>query len=265
VATYAVGDVQGCFLTLQKLLARIPFDPAADTLWLVGDLVNRGPRSLETLRWAKGLGARHRVVLGNHDIHLLACAEGISAKKPRDTLDEVLHAPDRKDLLAWLRERPFLVREREGILVHAGVHPAWTGDDAERLAHEAERALRKDLEGFLVAGQEKPPKHWDDGLRGDARLSYILAALTRMRIVHPDGRMDLKFKGPPSDAPPGTIPWFRAERRTAGELVVFGHWAALGLDLGPTWIATDTGCVWGHALTAVRLDDRKVFAEDFAD
>lgn len=265
MATYAIGDLQGCFVTLQRLLARIRFDAAGDRLWLVGDLVNRGPRSLEVLRWARGLGDRHAAVLGNHDVHLLACAAGIAQPKGRDTLGEVLAAPDRADLVAWLRARPLLVRDGEHILVHAGVHPLWSAADAERLAREAERALARDLEAFLVAGQEKPPRSWDESLAGEARLSYILAALTRMRVVYADGKLDLKFKGPVEDAPPGTTPWFTAPCRRADATVVFGHWAALGLSMGPTWIATDTGCVWKNALTAVRLDDRAVFREKYAD
>jgi bis(5'-nucleosyl)-tetraphosphatase (symmetrical) len=266
VASYAVGDIQGCFKTLMRLLAAISFDPASDRLWVVGDLVNRGPRSLEVLRWARDLGERHHVVLGNHDLHLLSRAAGLTRARPRDTLDEILAARDRDELIDWLAERPFLVREGAVALAHAGIHPAWTAAEAEALAGELRRALAADREGFLAACEEKPPRSWDPTLSGKQRLSFLCAALTRMRMVHGSGRLVLDYKGPPDEGPPGTFPWFRAPgRRSTDTTVVFGHWASLGLDLGPSWVACDTGCVWGQRLTAVRLDDRTVFSEPFAD
>jgi bis(5'-nucleosyl)-tetraphosphatase (symmetrical) len=260
VATYAVGDIQGCFDTLQRLLRRICFRPEVDRLWLVGDLVNRGPRSLEVLRWARGLGAAASVVLGNHDLHLLARAAGVAPARRRDTLDPVLAADDRETLLDWVRARPLLHREGDRVLVHAGLLPRWSVEDAEELARGAEGALRgADWAGFLRkvgTGAGGGP-----AARGES-LASAAAVLTSVRVCRPDGSADEGYTGRPGDAPEGLLPWFDVPgRRSAGNTVVFGHWAALGLRNEPEVVALDTGCVWGGALTAVRLEDRRVFQE----
>lgn len=265
MSTYAIGDIQGCFLTLQKLLKRIAFDPRRDRLWLVGDLVNRGPRSLEVLRWAQGLGDRIVAVLGNHDLHLLARAAGVTRPKRRDNLENILQALDREALLDWLRQLPLYHREGNLALVHGGLHPAWSLEEAETLAREAETALRgrksKDALASIYTGR---PEGWDPQSSGIPRLQAILHILTRIRICRPDGRLDFEFKGEPETAPKGYLPWYEIpHRRTA--TVVFGHWAALGLRLMPDVLALDSGCVWGRELTALRLEDRKVFQEPCID
>jgi bis(5'-nucleosyl)-tetraphosphatase (symmetrical) len=268
MATYVIGDIQGCFTTLSRLLHRIEFDPGQDRIWLVGDLVNRGPRSLEVLRWARDLGDRLIAVLGNHDLHLLARAEGVRAPKSRDTLDEVLGAPDREALLDWLMSRPLLYRRDPFVLVHAGLLPAWSVHQAERLAAEVQSALdggmRKDLLRRLF--DKKEPLSWDGNLTGLTRFKVIANALTRMRTCTPDGRMCLDFAGPPKLAPAGCVPWYEVTSRASrSATVICGHWAALGLRIQPDVIALDTGCVWGGHLTAFRLDDREVFQEPMAD
>lgn len=262
MATYAVGDVQGCWRTLQRLLDRA--SPGSDDrLWLAGDLVNRGRGSLEVLRWAARQGDGLQVVLGNHDLHLLARASGSRGSKGKDTLDDVLRAPDRDDLLDWLAARPLLVQGGDHVLVHAGLLPAWTPAEAVGLAAEADRARAADRRGFLAAlNAAAPPLAWRDDLPSDDRLRLVVAALTRLRCCRPDGAMDLDYSGPPSTAPAGLVPWFEAPgRRSAGVTVVFGHWAALGLVLARGVVALDTGCVWGRALTCVRLDDGAVLQE----
>jgi bis(5'-nucleosyl)-tetraphosphatase (symmetrical) len=264
VTTYAIGDIQGCYSTLSRLLKRIDFDPECDRIWLVGDLVNRGKSSLEVLRWAKGLGSRLVTVLGNHDLHLLARAEGARARKPRDTLEEVLNAPDREELLDWLCRRPLLYREDPFILVHAGLLPSWSLDQAEDLAREVEEALgssrKRDLLEIVYKKEGPPP--WDDRLKGLERLRVIAQATTTLRTATVEGRPCPDFSGSPELAPPGCIPWFDIpSRANRSATVIFGHWAALGLQIQPGVMALDTGCVWGGQLTAVRLEDGAVFQE----
>ncbi|MBL9017938.1 MAG: symmetrical bis(5'-nucleosyl)-tetraphosphatase [Myxococcales bacterium] len=262
MARYAIGDVQGCMASLERLLALIAFSPARDELWLVGDLVNRGPRSLDVLRWAMSMGKSVTCVLGNHDLHLLARAAGAADAKKRDTLDEVLAAPDVDRLIDWLRQRPFVHAHQSLALVHAGLHPRWTIADAKARSADLERELRGPAwRVFLskINGGGKPPR-WDDKLGGSDRWRAILAYLVRVRMCHPDGKVDVQYDGPPSGAPAGLVPWFKLPTPAWGtHTVVFGHWAALGLDLGPRHLGIDTGCVWGRSLTAVRLDDRSVF------
>jgi bis(5'-nucleosyl)-tetraphosphatase (symmetrical) len=262
MATYAIGDIHGCFDTLQRLLRRIRYDRGQDRLWLVGDLVNRGPRSLQVLRWAaeeEGLVA----VLGNHDLHLLGLAWGVSAVKRRDTLEEVLAAPDRDDLLAWLRRRPLFHRENGWSLVHAGLFPSWSLEKAERLAREVEEHLAGAGAAELVATiDRKSADRWKGGLEGMERARTALAGFSRLRTVDEEGRMCAEFSGPPREAPKGCTPWFAVPgRKSAGDQVVFGHWAALGLWRKDGVTALDTGCVWGKALTALRLDDGEIFQE----
>jgi bis(5'-nucleosyl)-tetraphosphatase (symmetrical) len=259
MATYAIGDVQGCMASLERLLAALPLRDD-DRIWLVGDLVNRGPRSLDVLRWAIAAGDRVVSVLGNHDLHLLARAAGAPAKK-RDTLDDVLGAPDRDALIDWLRARPLVHVEGARVLVHAGLHPRWSAHDALARASELEAALRGDGWRAWIAQQagSKAPA-WRDELAGAARDRAILSWLVRARMAAPDGALDQDFDGAPAEAPRGLVPWFALPDPAWGDHeVVFGHWAALGLDLGPRHLALDTGCVWGNRLTAVRLDDRAVF------
>lgn len=261
MATFAIGDVHGCFGTLQHLLRRIQYDRRQDRLWLVGDLVNRGPRSLDVLRWAVEEEDRIVVVLGNHDLHLLGLNWGVSPLKRRDTLDHLLAAPDRDDLLEWLRRRPLLHRENGCTLVHAGLFPVWSLDKAERLAREVEAWLRGDRGPDLVATiDKKTPERWKGGLEGFERARIALAGFARLRTLHEDGRMCAEFSGPPREAPKGCTPWFAVPgRKSTEEHVVFGHWAALGLWLQDGVAALDTGCAWGRELTAVRLDDGEVF------
>jgi bis(5'-nucleosyl)-tetraphosphatase (symmetrical) len=267
MATWAIGDIQGCHTTLRRLLARVGFDARSDRLWLVGDLVNRGPGSLDVLRWAKGLGDRATVVLGNHDLHLLARGLGATAAKPTDTLDEVLAAADREALLAWLRERPLVHREGERLLVHAGLLPEWTPDEAEAQARDVERTLRgPGAEELLTRPRRHAPRRWIAGLDDLPRRQLALLALTRLRTLTLHGEPEFEFSGPPTGAPAGHIPWFLMPRRRSAEAtIVFGHWAALGLLLGPHQLALDSGCVWGGSLTALRLDDRAVVQEPAAD
>jgi bis(5'-nucleosyl)-tetraphosphatase (symmetrical) len=263
MSIYAVGDVQGCYDELRRLVDRIRFDPARDQLWLVGDLVNRGPRSLEVLRFVKGLGSAAVSVLGNHDLHLLACAYGARKPKEGDTLDDVLAAPDRDELVAWLAARPFLHRVDDYVLVHAGLHPSWNAATAMSVAADAEAAMRASpQETIATLRRGAVPPLWDTALAGEDRLRAIVAILTRMRICTADGVLDLDFTGPPDQAPHGRRPWFDWPGVWASEVTaVFGHWSALGLRVEPHVIALDTGCVWGRALTAVRIDDGNVYRQ----
>jgi bis(5'-nucleosyl)-tetraphosphatase (symmetrical) len=257
--TLAIGDLQGCAGSLVRLLERSGSD-AAGELWFAGDLVNRGPESLDALRRVRALGERATVVLGNHDLHLLATASGVRPAHRADTLDEVLAAPDRDPLLDWLRARPLAHLAQGHLLVHAGVFPQWTAERTVALAAEVERVLRgPDWVDFLRVMYGNRPDRWDDALSGDDRLRAIVNALTRMRWVDPTGRMDFDVKEGAAAAPPGLLPWFDAPgRRTADVTVVCGHWSTLGLVLRPDLVALDTGCVWGGSLTAVRLEDRAV-------
>jgi len=267
VALYAIGDVQGCFATLERLLERIRFNPAADRLWLTGDLVNRGPRSLEVLRWAKGLGGRLVSVLGNHDLHLVGRVLGVRSERKRDTLEPVLAAPDRDELVEWLRNRPLVHREDGRLLVHAGLQPSWTVDEAEALARHLEERLRGPKGRRLLEDmttRDVPGWPTVDGRK--QRDALALQTFTLLRTCSPDGRLCHDFSGPPEEAPRGCTPWFAVPgRRSAETLVVFGHWAALGLVREKNILALDTGCVWGGPLSAVRLDDGTVFQEPLAD
>jgi bis(5'-nucleosyl)-tetraphosphatase (symmetrical) len=267
MATYAIGDVHGCFVTLRALLARCGFSPRQDRLWMVGDLVNRGPRSLEVLRWAAAMGDRLVVVLGNHDLYLLARAAGLAERKRRDTLDAVLEAADGDELVSWLRARPLLHREGDRVLVHAGLFPQWSAEAAERLARETEERLRgRNGDRLLLSSLAKRDDRWREGLSTGARARVVLAGMARLRALTPGGTMCADFSGPPAELPAGCLPWFGFPgRRSAGALVIFGHWAALGLRLAPGVAALDTGCVWGQALTALRLDDGAVFQESNRD
>jgi bis(5'-nucleosyl)-tetraphosphatase (symmetrical) len=260
--TYAIGDLQGCQTSLLCLLDEVKFDPAADRLWLVGDLVNRGPDSLAVLRFVKGLGEAAICVLGNHDLHLLALAEGHGRAHKGDTLDDVLAAPDRDELLAWLRGRKLAWREGDVLMVHAGVLPGWTPDDTMQRAAEAEAALQgPHYRDFFAQMYGNAPVAWDADLKGVERLRVIVNAFTRLRYCSADGEMEFHHKGAPGTQPAGWLPWFEVPgRRSAAATVVIGHWSTLGLINRSDLIALDTGCLWGGRLTAVRLEDRQVFA-----
>ena len=260
VAIYAVGDIQGCMSSFERLLGLIDFAPGRDRLWLVGDLVNRGPRSLDVLRWAHHHDPHVVVVLGNHDLHLLGRAAGVASPKRRDTLDEVLAAPDRETLLDWLRTRPLVHVEAGFLLVHGGLHPGWTVPHIRALAAEIEVGLRAPSWMRWLSQVGGDPPAWSETLTGAARINGILSYLIRARTLWGDATINHEFDGPPAEAPPGAIPWFAFPDPAWGDHVaVFGHWASLGLDLGRRHIALDSGCVWGKALSAVRLEDRAVF------
>lgn len=268
--TYAIGDLQGCAHEAQVLLNRIAEDaPGEARIVFVGDLINRGPASLAALRRVARLsidsGGRVDAVLGNHDLHLLAVACGAQQLSKSDTLDEILAAPDRDELIAWLRQRPMALMEQGHLLVHAGVLPQWSAQQALALAGEVEAVLRgPGWIDFLRQMYGNQPDRWDDALTGAARLRCIVNAFTRMRLCTADGVMDFKQKES-AGAPPGSnlLPWFDLPgRRSAGTPVVFGHWSALGLLLRPDLIGLDSGCVWGGKLTAICLDNRALLEVD---
>ncbi|MFM9435162.1 bis(5'-nucleosyl)-tetraphosphatase (symmetrical) [Janthinobacterium sp. CG_23.3] len=270
--TYVIGDLQGCHDQTLALLARIELAcPGPRSILFAGDLINRGPQSLATLRHVHALAQRGDgeveidAVLGNHDLHLLAVACGIRPAHASDTLAEILRAPDRDALIDWLRRRPLALLRQGHLLVHAGVLPQWSARRAVALAGEVEAALRgPDWVDFLRGMYGNAPAAWDDGLRGDARLRCIVNALTRLRFCSADGVMDFKMKESGSAAPEsGLLPWFEVPgRRSAADTVVFGHWSALGLTLRPNLIGLDSGCVWGGQLSAVCLEDRTLLQVD---
>jgi len=259
MAVYAIGDVQGCYDPLRRLLDLLCFDPVADTLWLVGDLINRGPHSVEVLRLLRGLGERVIAVLGNHDLTLLAVAAGHAKPKRKDTFHSILDAPDRAGLLDWLRCRPMLHHDPAlgFAMVHAGLPPQWDLALAQSCAAEVEGVLRGPLcDEFLARMFGGEPRRWRDDLAGYDRLRFTVNALTRMRFCAEDGTLSLSGKGPPGSQGPGLLPWFAVpDRRSADLNLVFGHWAALGYYRAPGVFALDSGCVWGNRLTAVRLDE----------
>ena len=256
MATYAIGDVQGCFDELQALLARLDFG-SRDRLWFVGDLVNRGPKSLEVLRFVRSLGSRAVTVLGNHDLHLVTQHEGFERPRKDDTIHDVLAAPDRKELVDWLRKRPMMHASGEFAMVHAGLLPQWTIKRALRLAREVEGALRRrNYRDFLANMYGSKPDEWSDKLEGWDRLRVIVNAMTRMRFATPEGKMDFYAKG--TATPKGYRAWFDLRPKEKSSLIC-GHWSALGLTLRPRLAALDSGCVWGGKLSALRLEDRTLY------
>ena len=255
---YLVGDLQGCCDALERLLAEIAFSPSRDHLWLLGDLVNRGPQSLATLRRLRALDGSATCLLGNHDLHLLAVAAGERRAGRSDTLADILDAADCPALLDWLRRQRMACRACGWLLVHAGVVPQWDAAQTLALAAEVEALLRGDeLAAFWPHMYGDEPRRWDDTLAGAARLRFVINVLTRIRFVDAaDGALELLLKEGADAAPPGVVPWFDAPgRRTQGVPIAFGHWSTLGLVVRPDLLAIDTGCVWGGALTAVRVDD----------
>jgi len=261
MATYLIGDLQGCCKPLDALLRKIAFDPRVDQLWLVGDLVNRGHDSLSVLRQLSALGGAVTVVLGNHDLHLLAVAEGVVPRGKHDTLDGILAAPDCAELLHWLRQQKLAHFEHGVLLVHAGVLPQWDVATTLQLASEVEHTLRgADYRAFLEQMYGNQPDRWSDDLHGAARLRMITNALTRLRFCTTTGVMEFDTKYGAEDAPPGFLAWFEVPHRATRDVrVAFGHWSTLGLRIEPNLLALDTGCVWGGQLTAVRLEDDAVF------
>jgi len=261
MSTYAIGDLQGCYHSFRHLLEHIEFDPQHDKLWLVGDLVNRGTGSLEVLRWLYRHRASIITVLGNHDLHALVVAEGITKPHRSDTLQALLAAPDRDELLDWLRRQPLIHAEQGYVLVHAGLLPQWTVQQALELGAEVEWALCSDeYREFLLQMYGNEPSRWKNSLGGVDRLRVITNAMTRLRLCTDEGEMEFKFKGELTDVPHGYLPWFDVPARLSQDsTILFGHWSALGLIQRPDLYALDTGCLWGRALTALRLEDRQVF------
>lgn len=267
MATFVIGDIHGCFRTLQRLLKHIGFDPSGDRLWLVGDLVNRGPRSLDVLRWAKRFDDRIVCVLGNHDLQLLARALGVRFSRKNPNLSSILAAGDCDELITWLRRRPLVYCERGFVLVHAGLLPEWTVDEALGLSREIQALLSgPDAAGLLQcltwknwpAREEVHPERY--------RLAAALKALTHVRTLTKDGIMNLEFAGPLEEMPATLIPWFSfSGRRIASGTILFGHWAALGFFRSPGIIALDSNCVRGKFLTALRLEDNQIFQQRFVD
>ena len=265
MSTYVIGDIQGCYDAFQALLAQVKFNPLIDKLWLVGDLVNRGKGSSAVLRYLMQLSlARPEAVvcvLGNHDLHAIAVAEGIATQKQGDTLHELLEADDSHQLLGWLRQQKMLHVEGEYVLVHAGLLPQWSVAQASELAHEVEDALRSGYYvEFLRHMYGNTPSIWHDDVQGYARLRLITNAMTRLRLCDADGHLDFKFKGELSDVPAGLTAWFDMPmRESSSHVILFGHWSALGLLVRDNLYALDTGCVWGGQLTALRLEDKAIF------
>ncbi|HGF7479292.1 TPA: bis(5'-nucleosyl)-tetraphosphatase (symmetrical) ApaH [Vibrio mimicus] len=264
MANYIVGDIQGCFDELQLLLEQAEFDPLQDTLWFAGDLVARGPKSLETLRFARQLGDSARVVLGNHDLHLLAVSLGTHPAKSRDQTQPILDAKDAPQLLDWLRQQPLLAEHEEFALCHAGISPQWDLSTARQAAQEVEQVLRSaQWDSLIVQMYSDEPDMWHAALQGIDRLRYIINAFTRMRFCFPDGRLDMQCKLPPSEVSDGSLlPWFQLPQRIPLEkTVIFGHWAALEGYYSNEVIGLDTGCVWGGTLTMLRWEDKRYFVQ----
>jgi bis(5'-nucleosyl)-tetraphosphatase (symmetrical) len=260
LAQYAIGDLQGCYEPFRRLLDKIEFDPDSDRLWLTGDLVNRGPRSRKTLRFVRSLGDAAVTVLGNHDLHLIALANGIGhAGGSHKSLQKILGKHDCGELIDWLRCRPLAYHcaELNTLMVHAGLPPQWSVADTLRHAAELEETLRSDdYVDFLENMYGDKPRNWSDDLSGHKRLRFIVNCLTRTRMIRKNGALELSHNGPPERAAKGLVPWFSAEDANwHGTRIVFGHWSALGLIVNEQIVALDTGCVWGRQMTAVRLDE----------
>ncbi len=255
MSLYLIGDIQGCDAALGRLLHTLDFSPSRDTVYLLGDLVNRGPASAAVLRRVQALGASARCVLGNHDLSLLAVAEGFGSPRSGDTMDEVLQAPDRAAMLDWLRHQRLAIYAHGLLMVHAGVLPAWDLAQVLTLAGEVESQLQgPDLHGFLATLFGNRPDRWSDSLQGPDRWRVVVNALTRIRFCTPEGVMEMKTSGPPDQAPTGHLPWFDLPgRRTADLTIACGHWSALGVLRRPDLLALDSGCVWGGCLSALRL------------
>lgn len=264
MATYAIGDVQGCYEPLMQLLNKINFNSNNDTLWFTGDLVNRGPDSLQVLRFIKNLSSK-QIVLGNHDLHLLAVVHGAHPGLNEDTVKPILDASDRHELIEWLQQQPLIHHDEKlgYTMVHAGLSPEWDLAIAKKLSHEVESVLQSPhASNYLHAMYGDQPDQWNNALQGNDRLRCITNYFTRARLCHPDGRLELKSKGKINANVSHLIPWFKLPQRINTNLkILFGHWAALGGETHtPNTYALDTGCVWGFCLTAMRLEDGKKFS-----
>lgn len=260
MATYVIGDLQGCFLSFQQLLKKLSFGPS-DQLWLVGDLINRGTGSLSVMRWLMQHQDQVTAVLGNHDLHTLVVAEGFVAPHRSDTLQALLDAPDAHDILHWLRHQRMAYQQDQFLMVHAGLLPQWDINQAMALAHEVELALRGEhYREFLRHMYGNQPDHWDENLQSWDRLRVITNAMTRIRICDAQGHMEFAFKGELSGIPAGFMPWYEVPNRASvGHTILFGHWSALGLQQLNNTISLDTGCLWGGELSAYRLEDGQLF------
>lgn len=267
MATYAIGDIQSCLEPLQNLLKKIQFDPRNDRLWLAGDLINRGPDTLATLRFLYAMRDSITIILGNHDLHFIAVYYGVRKKGKNDTLDELLNAPDCADFVYWLRQQKLVHHDAllNFTMVHAGIPPQWDLNEALMYSHEVESALKNDaIENYLAGMYGNEPSRWDINLSGVERLRLITNYFTRMRFCNAEGELELETKENADAAPEGFAPWFSfAQRKTAAQKIIFGHWAALEGKTGVKNIyALDTGCVWGGSLTALRLEDERLFSCD---
>jgi bis(5'-nucleosyl)-tetraphosphatase (symmetrical) len=260
MATYAIGDIQGCYYAFQSLLERIGFDVKSDELWLVGDIVNRGSGSLEVLRWCFQHQEHLKIVLGNHDLHTIAVAHGIRPPNKSDTIQSILDAPDADDLLNWLRHQPLMVKNNQYMMVHAGLLPQWQAEAAFGYAKEVETALQSNnYMDFLCNMYGNSPNIWMDDLTGFDRLRVITNAMTRIRVCAADGALDFNFKGELPDVPEGYVAWFDwPDRASDSQPIIFGHWSALGLQQRNNVFALDTGCLWGGALTAMCLETKQI-------
>ncbi len=269
MTTYAIGDIQGCYDPLKRLLDTIQFDPTNDQLWFAGDLINRGPQSLETLRFIMSLGDSARSVLGNHDCHFLAIARGHQTPHKVDTFSDILNAGDAEELIQWLRSQPFLYEDK-GLgysMVHAGILPQWSMADARRYARELEAIIQGDqLDDFLASMYGNQPNCWDDSLTGNERLRFIVNCFTRLRYCDLQGRLDFNEKGAVGTQANGLIPWFEApNRKTANDKILFGHWSTLGLHRKNNTFCLDSGCLWGGSLTALKLDGSEEVMSELCD
>ena len=260
MAIYAIGDIQGCYDDLLRLVDKLNFDPTCDQLWFTGDLVNRGPKSLETLRYVKGLGDSAVAVLGNHDLHLLAIAYKKQKTRKKDSLQQILLAPDREELLTWLRHQPLLHYQHNFCMVHAGLPAQWELKQAQKMARKVEKLLQgPDYANFLKKMYGNHPNIWSDDLKGTKRARFIVNCLTRMRYCTAKGKLDFHHHGKPGSPPDKPIPWFEVpDRKSASLTIIFGHWSTLGFYAGNNCYGLDTGCLWGRQLTALRLDDRSM-------
>lgn len=261
MATYAIGDLQGCFFSFQALLKKIQFSTDQDRLWFVGDLVNRGPGSLEVMRWILAHQSSVVTVLGNHDLHTLVVAEGFVSAHRGDTIQTLLDAPDAEEILNWLRAQPLIHFQHGYLMVHAGLLPHWTVAQALALGEEVHLALRaNNYRDFLKQMYGNEPNAWREELTGWDRLRVITNAMTRLRICKSDGEMEFKFKGEIQNVPSGYQPWFElSHRASANTPIIFGHWSALGLQHRHNVHSLDTGCLWGGHLSAMRLEDKQIF------
>lgn len=257
MAIYAIGDIQGCYDDLLRLLDKINFDPTSDQLWFAGDLVNRGPKSLQTLRFVKGLGKLAITVLGNHDLHLLAVANSIHKIRKKDVLHQILIASDREELLNWLRHQPLLHYQHNYCMVHAGLPPQWGLKKSQKMAKKVEKVLQgSDYTIFLKKMYGNTPNFWSDDLKDEQKIHFTVNCLTRIRFCTAKGKLDFEHHGAPGSQPDKLMPWFEVpDRKSLPLTIIFGHWSALGFYAENNCYGLDTGCLWGRQLTALRLDE----------